>query len=168
VTAATSLLAERGHQVRRADPPYPATLLNVWGRSWLAGVAREVETLGLDLAALEPRTRTMVRKGRRGPGSPAAWQTRALAFFEQHDVLVTPVTARGPGPAGALARKGYRTTYLASARAVPFCQAWNLAGLPALTAPVGVAEGRPLAVQLVGRPGSEELLLALAGDLEDR
>jgi amidase len=62
--------------------------------------------------------------------------------------------------------KGYLTTYLASARTVPFCQAWNLAGYPAVTVPVGFADGLPLAVQLIGRPRSEATLLAVAAALE--
>jgi amidase len=83
-----------------------------------------------------------------------------------YDALLTPVVARTPGPAGALTDKGYLSTYLASAKAVPFCQAWNLAGFPAVTVPVGVRNGLPLVVQLVGRPGSEELLLGVAAQLE--
>jgi aspartyl-tRNA(Asn)/glutamyl-tRNA(Gln) amidotransferase subunit A len=43
----------------------------------------------------------------------------------------------------------------------------NLAGLPALSLPSGVsADGLPVAVQLVGRRGSEATLLALAGKLD--
>jgi amidase len=167
--AAADALTAAGHRVDRADPPYPATLLNQWGRSWLAGVAQEADRLGLAPARLEPRTATMVRKGRRGrprPAEAAAWRERALAWFADVDVLVTPVVARLPGPAGALTGRGYLATYLASARAVPFCQAWNLAGFPAVTVPVGVRDGLPMVVQLIGRPGSEALLLGVAAQLE--
>jgi amidase len=110
----------------------------------------------------------MVRRGRKQPRPDAAdgWLRRAESFFAEYDVLVTPVTARRPGAAGAMNGKGYLTTYLASARTVPFCQAWNLAGYPAVTVPVGFADGLPLAVQLIGRPRSEATLLALAAALE--
>ncbi len=50
---------------------------------------------------------------------------------------------------------------------MPFARAWNLAGLPAAVAPVRI-DGRPVGVQLVGRPGSEALLLAAAARLEHR
>jgi amidase len=50
---------------------------------------------------------------------------------------------------------------------VPYTQAWNLAGLPAVVVPVRVS-GRPVAVQLVGRPGAELALLAIAARLEGR
>ena len=163
-------LAMAGHTVRRAGPAYPVSLLNEWGAAWLAGIAEEADRLGLDESRLEPRTRTMVRKGRKvirkgGPSAGDRWRTRALAWFEDHDVLLTPVTARVPAPAGALDGRGYLATYLSSARSVPFCQAWNLAGFPAVTVPVGSRAGLPMAVQLVGPPDSEGLLLGLAGQL---
>ncbi len=44
----------------------------------------------------------------------------------------------------------------------------NFAGLPALSVPAGLADGLPLAVQLVGRPGSERALLAAARACEIR
>jgi amidase len=169
VDAASTALVAGGHRVDRGDPPYPATLLDQWGRSWLAGIAQEAERLGLDLARLEPRTAAMVGKGRRRaprPAEAAAWRERALGWLDGTDVLLTPVVARVPGPAGGLTGRGYLATYLASAKAVPFCQAWNLAGFPAVTVPVGVRDGLPLVVQLVGRPGSEALLLGVAVQLE--
>jgi amidase len=170
VDAAAGSLRAAGHETTPADPPYPATLLNRWGRRWLAGIAQEADGLGLDVARLEPRTAAMVRKGhrilRRGPLPADPWQEQAERWLASYDVLVTPVVARVPGPAGALTGHGYLATYLASARSVPFCQAWNLAGFPAVTVPVGVRDGLPLVVQLVGRRGSEALLLGLAAQLE--
>ena len=52
-------------------------------------------------------------------------------------------------------------------RRVPFTVPWNVTGQPALSVPAGLdADGLPLAVQLVGPPGSEELLLGVAAQLE--
>ena len=42
----------------------------------------------------------------------------------------------------------------------------NLAGLPALSLPIGDVEGRPVAIQLIAPAYGEELLLSLAGDFE--
>jgi amidase len=173
VETASRRLSSAGHVVQRADPPYPATLLQRWGRSWLAGIAEEADGLGLDPGSLEPRTAAMVRKGRRilraggpNPTVAAAWRQRAEDWFSGYDVLLGPTTARLPGRAGALTDRGYLATYLASARAVPFTQAWNLAGFPAVVVPVGLRDGFPMAVQLVARPGADRRLLALAAALE--
>ena len=44
---------------------------------------------------------------------------------------------------------------------------WNLTGQPAASVPAGFSrDGRPLAVQLVGRPNDEATLLSLAAQIE--
>lgn len=47
-------------------------------------------------------------------------------------------------------------------------QAGNLAGLPALTLPCGFAEDLPVGLQLVGRPFSENLLVAIGREFQGR
>jgi len=50
-----------------------------------------------------------------------------------------------------------------------FCWLGNLAGLPCLTIPVSTdADGLPIGIMLMGRPGQDEKLLAIAKDLEAR
>ena len=49
-----------------------------------------------------------------------------------------------------------------------FVRLWNVTGQPALSLPVSrSADGVPVGVQLVGPPGGESLLLAVAAQLED-
>ena len=48
-----------------------------------------------------------------------------------------------------------------------YCEWFNLLGFPALAVPMGrSAEGLPIGVQIVGRPWEEELILAVAAQLE--
>lgn len=46
--------------------------------------------------------------------------------------------------------------------------AGNLAGLPALSVPCGFSDGMPIALQLVGRPWSENLLLKVGAEFQSR
>jgi amidase len=173
---AAVLLRSGGARLAAADPPYPRSLASHWSVRWQAGVARDVAELGLDLDAIEPRTAAVVRQGRRvlrlggpRPATAAAWRERFLNWLDagRHDVLLTPAVAGPPVTAGGLRHRGYLTTLLLSAARVPYTQAWNLAGLPAVAVPVRVS-GQPVAVQLVGRPGAELALLAVAARLEGR
>jgi amidase len=163
-----------GAAVTLADPPYPRTLVAQWTRRWHAGVAREIADLGLDTGAVEGRTATIARKGRRAlrftpprPTTATAWRDRFLAWLDAggHDLLLSPAVAAPPVRAGALQDRRYLPTLLLSAARIPYTQAWNLAGVPAVVAPVMV-RGRPVGVQLVGRPGDETRLLAAAARLQ--
>ena len=173
---AAVLLREGGAVLAADDPPYSGSVASHWSVRWQAGVAREAADLSLDLDAVEPRTATVVRHGRGvlrlggpRPATAAAWRDRVLAWFDTggHDVLLTPAVAGPPMRAGAMRHRGYLSTTMLSASRVPYTQAWNLAGVPAVVVPVSVS-GRPVAVQLVGRPGDELALLATAARIEGR
>jgi amidase len=51
----------------------------------------------------------------------------------------------------------------------PFTSMVNVSGLPAIVLPVHeTADGLPMGVQLIGRPGREDVLLAIGAQLERR
>jgi amidase len=165
-----------GAIVTVADPPYPRGLGMQWMRRWQAGVAQEAESLGLDVEAAERCTATVVRKGRRilrvappRPDAAAAWRERVLDWMDEgaYDVLLGPATTQPPLRAGAMLGHGYVSSLLTTAGRLSCSPAWNLAGLPAVVAPVLIG-GRPVGVQLVGRPDAEAALLAAAARLERR
>ncbi len=90
------------------------------------------------------------------------------AVFSRIDVLVTP-TIPEPAPALADAKAGATAEVVARmGRFSRLTRPFNALGLPALSLPCGAApDGRPLAMQLVGRPFEETTLLRL-GDAYER
>ena len=82
-------------------------------------------------------------------------------------MLLTPALATAPPPAAEWHNRSWLANIRASMRYAPFAAPWNLAGWPAMAVPVGVHPSwMPAVVQLVGRPGSEATLLALAAQIE--
>jgi amidase len=64
-------------------------------------------------------------------------------------------------------RRGWLSNVLTSSRFAPYPAVWNLAGYPAMSIPMGTREnGVPLAIQVVGPPGTEARLLKVAAALE--
>jgi aspartyl-tRNA(Asn)/glutamyl-tRNA(Gln) amidotransferase subunit A len=117
-----------------------------YGSNVAAKVERAMQTTDAAVAAAE-RAR-------------ADYRERMAALLERVDVLVTPTLAVVAPPAGvgdlALREQLLRFTY-------PF----NAIGAPALALPCGAAEeGLPASVQLVGRPGTDALVLAIGRTLE--
>lgn len=173
VREAAGLLIKAGHQVRRADPPYPLSLGVTSLATWTAGTS--VDAQGLDPRLLARRTRVhaaigrrfvkTVRKGR----ARQELRERLEPFFAEHDVLVLPALARHSPKAEAWHERGWLRNVLANTNYSPLTPPWNLTGWPAMSVPLGtLPSGAPTAVQLVARPGSEAVLLEVAEELERR
>ncbi len=168
--ATCDVLRSLGHTVVQADPDHGRTP-QAFVPLYLRGARQDLAALA-DPAATEPRTRLAAAAGRLVPDALLA-RARAQGAREAQrlavlpggaDVLLTPVLAGPPPRTGTLT--GRRTLALAG-RVAPFTPAWNVTGQPALSVPAGrTAGGLPLAVQLVGRPDEEALLLAVAAQLE--
>ncbi|MFE9450802.1 amidase [Streptomyces sp. NPDC006739] len=171
VREAAGLLAGAGHRVRRAEPPYPLSLGVTSLQHWTAGTAVDAE--GLDPARLARRTRVHAAVGRRfvtavrtGDGRERL-RARLSPFFAEHDVLLTPALARRSPKAGPWHERGWLRNLLANTNYSPLTPPWNLTGWPAMSVPFGtLPSGAPCAVQLVGRPGTEAVLLDVAAQLE--
>lgn len=167
------VLSRAGHDVRRADPRYPNAAAVAGLARWFAGTAGDADAL--DAARLEPRVRTHARIGRIVRRSPlmaerlrATWLRVAGEFLDRYDVLVTPALAQPPIAARDWGRGSWRATMQANVAFAPYAGAWNLAGFPAASVPMGVhpESGTPVAAQLVAAPGREDLLLATAALIE--
>lgn len=117
-------------------------------------VAREYTGLDL-LAALDAQNRVTRSAG---------------AFFTEHDLLVSPTLARLPAPHGTLRYDDPEhtlTSWLESLDGYgPFTVLFNVTGQPAISLPLGHADGLPVGVQIVAPYGREDLLFRIAAHLE--
>ncbi len=169
------LLTELGHRVVFADLAVPDPL------SLVAFTPRYFDAAATAAAELdEPRrldrvTRQAVAVGRWMRPSWLAASARmgekitavAAEFFRDVDLLLTPVTPRGPLRIGEFFGKSMVRVTLPVQRYVSFTALWNVTGQPAASVPAGFTDdGLPLAVQLVGRAHDEATVLAVSRQLE--
>jgi amidase len=83
------------------------------------------------------------------------------------DLVLTPMFTRRPPQVGEYEGRPAVWALNGSIRFVPYCGAYNHTGQPAASVPAGFTpDGFPLAVQLVGLPEGEPVLLAIAAQLE--
>jgi amidase len=173
VADAAALLATLGHDVSPRDPDWGRIGDTITAR-FLKGIAETVEEVPLP-ERLERRTRGFGRLGGLLPESlyeramanrPAEF-ARINAIFDDVDVLVMPVMGGTALPVRHWQGRGALYTVLGMSRFYPYCIPWNHLGNPAMSIPFGLgADGMPLAIQIIGRPESEPLLISLAAQIE--
>lgn len=89
-----------------------------------------------------------------------------LTWFGDADIVVTPTVAQPPPRVGAFDGLDGERVFRSAAGLGAFTAPFNITGQPAITIPWGTtASGLPIGVQLVGRLGSDKLLIALAARL---
>jgi amidase len=203
VRGAARLLEELGHEVVEARPAFSRdalvhAYLMVVAASVAAEVAHAAEVTGRrpGFGTLEPETLVLAVAGRvfgardlvLAQADIHAASRSVGAFFEAHDVLLTPTLAHPPQPLGALAlrpleRLGLRAVCAAPTRAglellfdavaarvleaTGNTMLFNQTGQPAMSVPLHwSADGLPIGVQVAARFGEEATLLRLAAQLE--
>ncbi len=206
VEAAVALLRQLGHELQPAAPAIDGPAL---AKSYLSlyfgqvpAELAQARRLGARERDFELLTRVLAVLGR--ATSAATLTTELLrwndfarslgAFFQQHDLLLTPAMAGPPLRHGAtdlpraqalaldlLTRSGLLSLLARSGlidsvvdlvardnmAPVPFTQLANLTGTPAMSVPLHwTADGLPLGVQFIAPMGDEATLLQLATQLE--
>jgi amidase len=177
---AAETLAALGHDVSEWVPDWDdESFVPSWS-TFLTGAAqhlvRIVERLhgrSVDPERLEPATRAWLVDS-----EPVAlldyleagerlWSfaRRLLTGWGEDRILVTPTLTRLPAPvAGLRAQPGVTEQ---AERFSAFARLWNVTGQPAISVPFHTtAGGIPVGVQLVGPPGRDDLVIALAAQLE--
>jgi amidase len=172
-----ALLEGLGHHV---EPGWPAALDHLWTTAFSAfrvvsdatrppmvrwvseRLGRPLQPGDLDEATLAAAARATARSPDELRAAQATIDAAIApigAWWENRDVLVTPATFQPAWPLGGSPGPNELGTL-----AAPF----SLSGQPALSLPLHRADdGRPVGVQLVARRGEDELLLALAEELQE-
>ncbi|MGJ3508692.1 amidase family protein [Enemella sp. A6] len=169
VERAARTLAAEGHVVHRGTARWNSNPFALVVQDWF-GIAEEID--GLEYPQrVERRSRQTAMLARLLPNAALRWALRRTdrieaamkAVFEHIDVLLQPVTPQLPPPTPTLHRLGTLASQLQSTSAVTYTGYWNLAGNPAASVPVGLSrEGLPLAVQVIGPHGRDDLVLEVA------
>jgi amidase len=105
---------------------------------------------------------------------PKAWavfketEAQVDAFMANYDAWLTPVLGLPPVRLGELAPTvGFKTLFERRMHYVVYTQIHNVAGTPAMSAPLGTSQdGLPIGSQFAAAKGREDLLYALAYELE--
>jgi aspartyl-tRNA(Asn)/glutamyl-tRNA(Gln) amidotransferase subunit A len=96
-------------------------------------------------------------------------QEKIRELFDEFDLLIAPSRfAPAPKITQPLDRPSSDRPMPKEPGLSALIPAGNLAGLPALSLPCGFADGMPMAIQVVGRPFSENLLLTVGKFFQER
>lgn len=175
VSVAADLLADAGHATDAFDWR-PRGYAEMFTTIWRTSAAR-MNLSDTDLDLVEPITAWLVREGRRLTGTQVLEALAAATVFEREtitafagfDAVLTPALALPPQPIGWFHQTDAAENFSQQVRYAPYSSFVNVAGLPAIVVPVTLNDsGHPVSVQLIGRPGGEAAIIALAGELERR
>ena len=185
------LLTAAGHSVFEAEIRYDNRYPDAFTTAWTAGLGN-ARILPQREALLTPLTRTFRRRAQQ---RSVAKVNEALVFlrrfahdtvaqYAQWDLILTPSLAQAARPVGWFTGTtsgggewpspdwpgDADDDYRKQCEFAPWSSMVNVCGLPAVTVPVhwtgpAPGEGLPMGIQLIGKPGSELLLLQLAGQL---
>ncbi len=180
--SAAKLCESLGHHVTEAAPTFDATGAGqasaaVMSAVSLAAIRRRLAELRRELTDddLEPFTRFLYDRSTSMTADQyvEALRTveltgRAIApFFEQYDVLITATIAATVPPLGLLDTSNPQSMFENAARFASYTSPYNVTGQPAMSMPLATDEtGLPVGVQFVAAYGRDDLLLRLAGQIE--
>jgi amidase len=168
------LLSQLGHEVVERDPAYGMVSFE-FVQTWTRGIYEDSLSIP-DRSQLETLSRRMagfgrlvVSEGRRAKLLAGRESTiaRMLKLWEEVDVVLTPGLSRTALPAKGGFGKPAPIAFNIAGSFTPWTPPLNVTGQPAIAVPAGFgSDGLPLSVQLIGRPGAESTLYALAAQIE--
>ena len=182
LSRSAELCASLGHRVETRPWPVDGAevtraLYTLWSHLAADCEDRAASASQTSQSALEPWTLGLARWNRENCGVDELEQAYAQlahlpaafnAFHQNFDVILSPVLRAPPLPIGELAPdREFGELMPALFDWMSYTPLQNLAGTPGLSLPLSsTAEGLPVGTQFVADRGQEELLLALAFELE--
>ncbi|WKN49860.1 amidase [Nocardioides sp. Arc9.136] len=173
---ASRLLESLGHEVEDVAVPLPREAVPEFETCWAVLTAMSAAPEGRE-HLLRPLTRWLGDRGRAvsGPelglaiGAVRRFAAEALVALAPYDAVLTPTLAAPPLPVGAIRDDADPAAdFEAQKRFTPWTSAWNVTGMPAVSLPLHwTDDGLPVGVMLAARPAEEQLLLALAAQVEE-
>jgi amidase len=181
---AAALLGSLGHQVVEIPAPWTdlgllRTFTAAFGPLSATGVAAGARLAGREAteADVEPLTWEMFELARRqstldylvAQGRLEQVARRLVDAMLEYDAVLTPALGMRPVATGEIHGRGPDPLahFARSADFTPYTAIINVTGQPAIAVPLYQGEdGLPLAVQLIGPPAGEDVLLGLAAQLE--
>jgi amidase len=183
--AAAGVLESLGHEVHEIAPPWSdlgllADFTRAFGPmvSLTTMIGGQLAGRELTDADVEPLTWALWENARSHDGlSVLAAQARLesvarsiVRFLADFDAVVTPALAQRPVATGEIHGRGPEPWqhYRRSGYFTPYTAIVNVTGLPAIALPLYHGDdGLPTAIQLIGPPAREEVVLQLAAQLEE-
>jgi Asp-tRNA(Asn)/Glu-tRNA(Gln) amidotransferase A subunit family amidase len=182
VSETANALSEFGMRVAPFDPAFTARDNALWLEMWgvfMAAYYGEIADRHADL--MDSDVLWLIELGRsfdavaakRMDAERSGFWSRATTAFADHDVIICPTMSRAPGPADKETNRS-RQSFHDDGRvhSEDMTSVWNLASpLPIVSVPcgrftTGPDAGLPIGLQIVGRPGREDMVLAVARAIE--
>jgi amidase len=169
---AAHLLAELGHSVEEATPPWALdtrfeSFMTVW---------QVIPALnGKPDELFEPNNRVLIEAARSSDSVDYVSATlelrslarRVVAWLDNYDVLLSPTLAQPPVPIGSVIGDDPWQSFRRAGEVTAFTQIANVTGLPAASLPLYWSGGAlPIGVQLMGQPAGEATLIRVSAQLE--
>jgi amidase len=172
--AASSLLAELGHEVEDLALPFGPDVVPMFEIIWCSmatlapvGAAQESRLLPLTRYLRDRGQQVKARDLLLAQAHLQSVMRPALEMMNGYDAVLSPTLALPPVPVGYFDEVGPAENFERQKSFTPYTAMYNLSGQPAVNVPLHWnAAGLPVGVMLASRIGGEGTLISLSAQLE--